>query len=175
MNDVPGGPAAGLNLATLLPNGWKDITQGEFWMTGGARPVVATFQPWEQRSLPSRKPAFTLRDDALYFLGCQADYNRYSTFRMVYTPNPADMTLTGTVPLPHDAREPLASRLAVFGMLRMVGNPAFKIAAADVQPFAVRAGSERKEFLTAIFRITQRQKYVVRDVRVDPGGPWPWP
>jgi hypothetical protein len=172
MDDVPG-VAPGIDLTTLLAGGWKDITQGEFWMGTGAtarRVCVATFAPWEQRQLCSKFPAFTLRDNALYFLGAQGFYNRFSLFRLVYTPAPVDLVLGGTIALPHDAREPLMSRLALFGMMRMVGNPEFKITAADVQPFSVRAAGERAEFLTAIWRVAQRQRYTVRDVRPDPGG-----
>lgn len=172
MEDVPGA-SPGIDLTTLLAGGWKDITQGEFWMGTGAtarKLAVATPTPWEQRAIVQRFPAFTLRDNALYFLGSQQAYSRFSVFRLVYTPNPADLTLGGTVPLPHDAREPLASRLALFGLMRLVGNPEFKITAADIQPFSARAQGERTEFLTAIFRVAQRQRYVVRDVRPDPGG-----
>ena len=90
----------------------------------------------------------------------------------MYTPNPADCVKAGTVPLPLDAREPLASRLAMFGLLRLVGDPKFKIASADVVPFTQRASGERKEYLQSVFRITQRQQYVMRDVQPNPGGPW---
>lgn len=172
LNDVPG-VSAGIDLTTLIPGGWKDITQGEFWIGSGATARCAwkgTFTPWEQRTIQRRFPAFTLRDNALYFMGAQVQYSRFSLFRLVYTPAPADLVLTGNVPLPHDAREPLASRLALFGLLRLIGQPQFKISAADTAPFATRATGERKEFLTAVFGIAQRQRYVMRDVAPDPGG-----
>lgn len=176
IEDVPGlTPPTGIDLTTELAGGWKDLMKGEFWRqtSGPVRgPVEAVFIPWEQRTLGGRRPAFTLRDNALYFLGCAAQYQQFAIFRLLYTPNPADMTLGGSVPLPLDAREPLASRLAVFGLMRLVGNPEFKITQQDIGPFADRAANERREFLTAIFRITQRQRYVMRDVRPDPGGPW---
>ncbi len=172
MNDVPG-ESPGVDLSTLIAGGWKDLTQGEFWIGTGATArcvAKATPTPWEQRTQSNRFPAFTFRNDALYFLGQQFNYARYSLFRLVYTPNPADLASGGTVPLPHDAREPLASRLAVFGLMRLIGNPQFKITAADIQPFGARASAERKEFFTAIFRVAQKQRYTMRDVSPDPGG-----
>lgn len=172
IDDVPG-VSPGIDLTALIPGGWKDLLAGEFWIGTGAtakRLARATPIPWEQRSFNHGFPAFTLRDNAVYFLGPQVRYSRFSVFRLVYTPNPADLTTGGTVPLPHDAREPLASRLALFGMMRLVGHPEFKLTAADVAPFSQRAAGERKEFLTAIFTAAQRQRYVMKDVRPDPGG-----
>ncbi len=179
MNDVPS-EAPGLDLTTLIAGGWKDITQGEFWIGSGATARCwwkGVFTPWEQRNVTRRFPSFTLRNNALYFLGSQQQYSRFSMFRLMYTANPADAVKGGSVPLPHDAREPLASRLALFGLMRLVGIPQFKISAQDVAPFSDRAQGERKEFLTAVFRVTQRQQYVMRNTQPDPGGPWgpnPW-
>ena len=89
---MPGlSPPTGLDLSTLIAGGWKDLLSGEFWVGTGANAVRVTkgsFIPWEQRMLRGRRPAFTLRNDALYFLGPQVFYARFSLFRLVYTPKP---------------------------------------------------------------------------------------
>lgn len=174
LNDVPG-ESPGIDLTTLLAGGWKDLMQGEFWKGSGAAArcmAKATPTPWEQRTMCARFPAFTFRDNALYFLGQQVNYSRYSIFRLVYTPSIDDLTLGGNVPLPRDAREPLASRLAVFGLLRLVANPTFKITQNDIEPIAARASSERKSYFTKVFRDAQKQRHVMRDTNPDPGGPF---
>ncbi len=176
-NDIPGG--TGFALESLIPGGWKDPMKGEFWWLASGnvsrRPEIGTFVPWEQRTLPCRKPAFTLRNNALYFLGAPALYQHYQTFRLVYTANPAVLQLGDNIPLPDDVHIPLASRLAVFGLRRLISMPNINVTAEMVGPFADQAKSDRAEFLQRVFRTTQRQRYVVNDVRPDPGGPWPWP
>ncbi len=174
LNDVPG-ESPGIDLSTLIAGGWKDLTQGEFWKGSGATARClskATPTPWEQRTFCARFPAFTLRNNALYFLGQQVNYSRFSLFRIIYTPSIADLTLGGNIALPRDAREPLASRLAVFGLMRLVGNPQFKISQQDIGPIASRASSDRSSYLTAIFRTAQKQRHVMRDTNPAPGGPF---
>jgi hypothetical protein len=58
----------------------------------------------------------------------------------------------------------LAAMLAAFYLKRLVDDPQYKVTAATAALYAADAASERKGWLTRIFRLTQRQEYLIRDV-----------
>lgn len=157
-------PSSGLDLTTLIPGGWLDITPGsEFWFSGTCFDR-GRFFPWEQRDMACA-PAFTLRNNFLYLLGNAAAYSRYSEWRLYYTPIPAAITADNSpISLPDDSCECLSKLLAGFFLKRLVGNAEFKVTGEIMAMYMGEAMEEKKNFLSRIFRVTQRQTYRVRDV-----------
>lgn len=154
----------GVALGTLIPAGWLDALQGSVTFAND-RKRKAVFVPWEQRDIPTVFPSFTLRDGTLFFIGRQAEWGQVSTFTLSYTGLPDDLeTPASLFVLPDDARECLAEMLASEWLGRMVDQPAYGVPSATAQFFVQRAGSAKREFLSRVYRLTQRQKYVVRDV-----------
>ena len=159
--------ADGVDLATTIPAGWLDLTDAFFLYSiapNPARTKRAGFIPWEQRDMPYSWPAYTLRDNVLYFLGSDANYAQFSTFTLTYTPLPAPLTTEQSVTiLPDDALDAFAALLAGTWLMRMVGSPAFDVSAGAAQLYLDNGARERAEFITRIWKTTQRQVYRVRD------------
>ena len=176
VESAPDSTTNGIDLTTVIPDGWLDLLMGEFLYdtTNSTRgPVQATFVPFEQVNHPSQLPAFTLLGNTLFFVGQASIYGNFVQFNVTYTGLPADLSApTSTVSLPGDAREPLASMLAAALLGRLIGNPQWEVTADVVGRFEARAAGQRAAFLKRIYRTTQRQIYHMRDVRPDPGGPW---
>lgn len=161
---------AGVDLATEIPGGWKDLTPAaEFRLSGTPVPraiVEAKFIPWEQRLMGPSLPAFTLRDNTLFFLGSDTNYARFTEFRLTYTPIPERIVdEDSVVALPDDALEPLAAGLASFGLRRLVGNPLYGVTMAMWRTYDEDAALQEAMFLRRIFMgIAQRQNYSVKVV-----------
>ena len=165
---------AGESLTTLIPGGWKDLTDLFFTWSDPSltQPVRSKFVPWEQRDMPTRLPAHTFMNNVLYLLGSDANYTNYSQGVLTYTAMPAAFTTdTATIPLPDDALSALSALLAAYWLRRLAEDPSFgTVNPATVAAYMADAAEERKRFLTRIFRLTQRQDYVVRDVQGIAGG-----
>lgn len=176
--DIDFADEATIDLTGYIPGGWLDIPQLYFtWATapspGASRPVKATFTPWQQRMSPRRLPAYTFLSNVIYILGPQQAYTGFGVAVIAYVPLPTDFTdEADAVPLPDDAREPLAKALAAFALRRLVGNPQFDVNAEAALVQAEIAAASKKEFLNRVWRLTQRQDGRMRDVNLDPGGPW---
>lgn len=170
---------AAVDLGTLIPDGWLDLTQVSFtWTTapspGASRPVVAKLVPFQQRGRSPGLPAVTFRDNVLYILGPESVYApRFGTMEIQYTPNPEAVTLSGDIPaLPDDVIDCLGLRLAAFGVSRLRGNPSFDIDQEAVDSMRAESKEATRAFLRRVYRLSQRQDHRMRDVNADPGGPW---
>lgn len=177
MADIDFSTGAAVDLATQIPDGWLDLTQIGFTaatapVPGATIPTPATIVPWMQRNRPARFPAVTFRNDVLYIIGTAAQYGRYGTMQIQYTPNPDALTLGGDVPLPADAKDCLGIRLAAFGLGRLQGNPNFDVDKETVAEKKAEAKESRRLFLQRVFRLSQKQDHRMKDVNADPGGPW---
>lgn len=161
--------ASGVDLVALIPGGWSDLTEIAFRLAQEPDPnnlVPAEQLPFEQRTMRTTIPAVYLRDNVLYLAGVAADYTAFSQIAVFYTPMPAEITSElATLTLPDDAKEALAAKIAGNALTRLVGNPLYKITREIAKEFRDRGDAECKDFLTRIWRITQRQSYRVRDVR----------
>lgn len=157
----------GVNLTTLIPAGWLDLTDGFFLYSiapNPARTKRAGNIPWEQRDMPYMWPAYSVRDNVLYFLGSDANYAQFSKFTLTYTPLPAALATGASVTvLPDDALDCLAALLAAFWLKRLVGNPAFDVSPGAAELYIAEAAGVRADFLTRIWKTTQRMTYRVRD------------
>lgn len=158
----------GVVLDTLIPGGWKDLLELRFFRPDTGVPQLGTgsrFMPFEQRDMAGRTPSHTFRDGTLYLLGGPNDYSAYTSAELIYTAQPADLTLmTDAITLPPDALETFAYGLAAFYIRRLIGDPQYRVPREAWQVVDSEAKDERKEFLSRIFRFTQRQEYAVRDV-----------
>lgn len=161
--------AAGIDLTTVIPEGWKDLT--DLFLMYASVPtqpnmIRATFKPWEQRDIRGQLPAYTLRDEVLYFLGNDTDYATFASATLTYTPQNADLTAdTDTFQVTADARETFALGLAAFWMRRLIDDPAYKCTVGAYREVKAAYDEEKTRFLSRIFRVTQRQSYTVRAVR----------
>lgn len=160
---------AGINLTTLLPDGWKDLLEGECrYSASGASPhrkCPAAFIPYEVRKQNHQRPAFTFQSNVLYLLGCANDYSQFDQFILAYTGAPPQLTAaSSTFVVPDDAQDYLAYALAAFHLKRMVGQPAFNVDAETAALYMSDAATARAQFLKRIFQLSQRQSYSVRDV-----------
>lgn len=166
--------ASGVSLTTLIPGGWKDLTDlfYVFSDTTITTKVRSHFIPWEQRDIPQRMPAHTFLNNVLYLLGDASDYTSYGTGVLTYTAMPAAFTAdTDAIPLPDDALSALSALLAAYWLRRLAEDPAFgTVSPATVAMYMGDAERERQRFLTRIWRTTQRQDYVIRDVQGTGGG-----
>lgn len=159
----------GLNLTTLIPLGWKDL--GDLFVTytasstTPATTVRASFVPYEQRDMNSPLPTYTLINNSLIFLGSDTDYAAYSAWTLTFTPlGVAVAGLASVIGLPDDALEPMALGLAAFFLQRLVDDPQYRVTARTADLYASDAKARRSAFLTRIWRVTQRQNFLVRDV-----------
>lgn len=158
--------ADGIDLTTLIPGGWLDITESNvvYANTPTARVQRANFVPWEQRDMGVFGfPAYTLRNDKLLLLGIDTDWSQVETFILTYTPLCADLVIGSNVILPDEVRRCMATMLANEWLGRLVGNPAFDIDSETAGYWEQRAGRERESFLKGILQVAQRQSYRVRD------------
>ncbi len=161
--------AAGVDLAALIPNGWKDLLDG--FLTYSASPtgqpitIRGEFVPYEQRDSNRDLPAYTFLNNALIFLGQESDYTPFSTFTLTYTPLGIPVVNANTaIPLPDDCLEALAAMLAGFFLKRLVDDPQYRVTARTAGLYLQDAETMRGDFLRRIWRMTQRENYVVRDV-----------
>lgn len=146
---------AGIDLATAIPGGWFDLPVGEFTTSVTPSPnttFTAKFIPWEQKNMWHSGPAFTFRNGVIYFLGVAQNYARYATFRLTYTPAPAQLlTENSDINLPDDALDALSLRVAAFGLQRLVGNPNFKVTKDIVAEYKQDALEARTAYVKSVF------------------------
>lgn len=160
--------ANGVNLTTQISGGWKDLLDLSFGANDGSglTYIKGRALPYEQRDM-SCGPAWTFAGNVIYFVGSESSYNQFSSALLTYTPMPPQFTaLTDTIPapLPDDCLDCLAAMLAAFLAGRLVDDPNFVVSAQTWAVLGTIAGTQRKAFLTRIFRLSQRQDYVIRDV-----------
>lgn len=161
--------AAGVDLTALIPGGWKDLLDGVVTLSNTTSVPPATipclFVAFEQRDMTNPVPSFTFRNNVLYFLGLDTDYAGFASFTLTYTPLANDVTSKlSVIALPDDARGPLAAMLAAFFLKRLVDDPAYKVTAKTAALYMKDAAEEERDWLTRIWRLTQRENYVIRDV-----------
>lgn len=166
--------STGIDLSTSIPAGWMDLLEGFFLAGTSPNPcqkVRGPFVPWEQRDMGVPVPAFTFRNNVLYFLGGAGAYAQYSQFLLEYTPLPVDVgKVSDTFNLPDDARETLALQLGAFWLKRMVGSPQMGVTTQIAGLFQGDADAEKGKFLSRVWNLAARQSYSVRDVTGFGGG-----
>lgn len=159
---------AGIDLGTLLPNGWLDILEGYVHFTDQVtgRQSRCTYVPWEQRDMRQRFPAFMLAANTITLVGEASDWDQVDQFWLTYTALPADL-VDDTSPLafPADAREALATLLASFYCDRLISDPQYAIDAPLAALVTQKAEVQRARWLNRIWNLGTRQSYRVRDVR----------
>lgn len=160
---------AGINLTTLIPQGWKDLTDVFFKYTAvptTPNEIRGVFKPWEQRDVRGQLPAYTFRGNALFLIGNATDYVQFSQLTLTYTQQNPDVTsLDSTFLVTDDARETLAMGLASFWLRRLIDDPIYRVSVGAYREVKSLADEEKKDFLTRIFTLTQRQDYKVRAIR----------
>lgn len=163
---------AGIDLSSTIASGWLDLPDGVFTYAQSPSPsrsVPGTFVPFEQRMFQGARPAFTFLNNVLYFIGLATEYTQYASFTLSFTSLPSALVDgNSTFILPDDALECLAAELAAVWIQRLVGNPNFDVDGDAAAALRADANRTKAEFLTRIFRLTQRQSYRVRDRQ--PGG-----
>ena len=160
---------AGIDLTAAIPGGWKRLMDGFFVYSASTTSpptmVSGNFVPFEQRDMNGPLPAYTLRSNVIYLLGQDTDYTNFSSFLLTYTPLSVDVVNgTSAIPLPNDSREALAAMLAAFYLKRLVDDPQYRVSKRTAELYMSDAETERGKFLRRIWRTTQNQNYVIRDV-----------
>lgn len=160
---------AGLDLGAALPGGWKRLLDLFFVYadstTDPPTRVRGNAIPLEQRDMNGPLPAWTLRSNVIYLLGQPGDYGNFASFVLTYTPLSVDVAgLNAPILLPDDSREALAAMLAAFFLKRLVDDPQYRVSKRTAELYMSDAATERAKFLRRIWRTTQNQDYVIRDV-----------
>jgi hypothetical protein len=160
---------AGIDLTAAIPGGWKRLLDGFFVysasQTNPPTRVRANPIPYEQRDMNGPLPAWTFLANTVTFLGQETDYSQFSSFLLTYTPLAVDVANVGSaIPLPDDSREALAAMLAAFFLKRLVDDPQYRVSAKTATLYQGDADTEKAQFLRRIWRLTQNQDYVIRDV-----------
>ncbi len=159
---------AGIDLSALIPDGWTDLLDGFFRYSTAVPPFRDTrgvFAAFEQRDMPQPFPAWTFQGNVVYLIGVAEDFAQISQFTLHYTGTPAELTTDqATFVLPDDCKDYFAAALAAFHLKRLVGNPSFNVDRQTAQLYGEDAAELRLQFLSRIFRLSQRQNYSVRNV-----------
>ena len=160
---------SGQSLATSISAGWLDLLEVFGQRTDGASttewPVRVHLIPWEQRDMLQKFPAVTVRDNTLYLLGNETDWELLASLKLTYTPRPASvLSDTSVLEVPDDALDALATMLCSFYLWRLVSDPQYRVTGDMASLWDGKAEKERTKFLNRIWRTGQRQSYRVRDV-----------